>query len=167
MLAGLQDGLAVVGAGTLVGVVTEHDAVRVAGTMLNPQILCGEAATFPVQTVTSDTPAHVALATMQVRMLRHLLVLDGGTLAAVVSLRDLLVDDPASDTTMTVEEVVRQRKVETIRADQPLVLAAQRMMRGIGCLPVMSPHGTIAGILTRTDIVRAALPALQDAFLFD
>lgn len=99
------------------------------------------------------------------RRIRHLPVVDDGTLVGVVSDRDLRLAVPAPGTvseeergrilrTKTVGEVM-VRQVVTVSPDAPVEEAAMMLAaHHIGCLPVIE-DGRLVGILSETDLLRA------------
>jgi CBS domain-containing protein len=57
--------------------------------------------------------------------------------------------------TLTVQEVMT-RHVVTVEEDTPVADAGQRLLHHqIGCLPVVSSDGTLNGIVTVRDLIRA------------
>jgi acetoin utilization protein AcuB len=103
--------------------------------------------------------AHV-VRLMQVEGIRHVLVVEGGRLAGIVSNRDvrsLLIDGeahvfPASP----ISQVMTENPVTTA-PEVPLTLAARAMLeRKIGALPVLDGDRPV-GILTRSDALEALL----------
>jgi CBS domain-containing protein len=106
---------------------------------------------------------------MRLGRIRHLPVLDGERLIGVLSSRDLLAAslsraldfEPlhrrAFMRAVEVKEVMTQ-DVDTITPDDAAAEAGRRMMRRkIGCLPVVNESGAFVGLLTETDLLRAAL----------
>jgi CBS domain-containing protein len=99
---------------------------------------------------------------------RHLPVLEDGRVVGIVSQRDLLaaslskaLDFEARDRRTFLRSVdvgeVMSREVVTIAPEASLADAAALMLgRRIGCLPVVKPDGTLVGLVTETDLLRAA-----------
>ena len=105
---------------------------------------------------------------MSLGRVRHLPVVDGERLVGVVSLRDLLAHsltraldfEPRERRvflkSVDVREAMSERLI-TVRPDTPQAEAAALMLRHrIGCLPVVDAGGALVGIVTETDLLRAA-----------
>lgn len=115
-----------------------------------------EIMTRRVQTVAHSENAEAAWNLMRWKRIHHLVVTgEDGEVVGVVSARDLGGRDR--------DEVRRQRPVSAMMTahavkatpDTPVRQAAN-VMRGwnIGCLPVIEPDGTLAGIVTVSDLLR-------------
>lgn len=105
---------------------------------------------------------------MHVGRIRHMPVVDDKRLVGIVSVRDLLA--VSLSRTMDFEPSHRRaflRAVEaseamtpnplTVSPDTDLAVAAGLLTeQKIGCLPVVDGEGTLLGIVTETDMVRAA-----------
>ena len=117
-------------------------------------------------TVPVDTPVVEARRTMLEHRFRHLLVTDGGRLAGIVTDRDIRLNMPSPATSLSVWEInyllarmtvgsVMTTSVITVTPNRDVVEAARIMLdHKIGALPVVD-GGTIIGIMTETDIMRA------------
>jgi CBS domain-containing protein len=105
---------------------------------------------------------------MRLGRVRHIPVLEGGRVVGVVTHRDLLAAslskalafDPQQRRTfmrsVDVGEVMTRDPV-TVAPEASLREAARLMIgRRIGCLPVVRPDGTLVGLVTETDLLRAA-----------
>jgi acetoin utilization protein AcuB len=116
--------------------------------------------------VTVDTSVVEARRTMAEHRIRHLLVNDGGRLAGIVTDRDIRLNLPSPATSLSVWEVnyllarmtvgtVMTSAVITVDPNRDVVEAAGIMLdHKIGALPVVD-GGTVVGIMTESDIVRA------------
>jgi CBS domain-containing protein len=106
---------------------------------------------------------------MRLGRVRHMPVLDGTKLVGIVSNRDLLAAsltraldfEPAQRRafmrSIEVAEVMSHDLI-TVERDATLREAAQLLVRHqIGCLPVVRRDGTLVGLVTETDLLRAAL----------
>lgn len=114
-------------------------------------------------TVPPSATVEEALALMRRGRFRHLPVVADGTLAGVISERDLHAGEQAG-----LDDVQRRRQVRglmvrdviTIGPSDPVEHAARLMLENkIGCLPVME-EGKLAGIITEADIFRAFVEVL-------
>jgi len=104
-----------------------------------------------------DEPLEAARQTMRLARLRHLLVTRGDALVGILSYRDLLERGlrAAPDVTR-VGDAMRRAPLAVVGPDTPLDEAADCMCRyGYGCLPVTSA-GVLVGLVTETDLLRAA-----------
>jgi acetoin utilization protein AcuB len=119
-----------------------------------------------VRTVPLKQSADRAWSEMQLRHLRHLVVMDGPQVVGVVSERDLGGRHGAAVRTgRTVADLMTQQIVSA--SPETTLRQAANLMRGrtIGCLPVME-DGRVVGIVTVTDILEqlgrgATRPAVQ------
>jgi len=107
---------------------------------------------------------------MALGRVRHLPVVDDGKLVGVVTQRDLL----AASLTRVLDFDYQERRtflrsidVREVMTGRPITLApgatlaeaASLMLRHkIGCLPVVGPGGEALGLVTETDLLRAAYP---------
>lgn len=97
----------------------------------------------------------------------HLLVIADGELFGVISDRDVLravspfVDSPNerpidSATMKRHAHQIMSRKPITTTADQPIELAARRLLEAkVSCLPVLDDNNKVIGIVTWHDLLRA------------
>jgi CBS domain-containing protein len=116
--------------------------------------------------VSVDTPVVDARRMMLEHRIRHLLVTDGGRLAGIVTDRDIRLNLPSPATSLSVWEInyllarmtvesVMTTTVITVNPDRGAQDAARIMLdHKIGALPVVD-SGTVVGIMTETDVVRA------------
>lgn len=95
-----------------------------------------------------------AVRLMEVASIRHLPIVDtAGALVGVVSQRDLLT---ARDGDCRLADVM-SRDLVTVAAQTPAhAVAALMLHHKIGCVPVVGPGGALCGIVTDSDLVRAA-----------
>ena len=120
-----------------------------------------------VATLSPRNTAGEALALCRERRIRHVPVLDGGSLVGFVSDRDLrsatpALGDPARAAALgeILIEDVMVRDVVTARPDDPIDAAANTMReRSINCLPVLEGRDLV-GIVTSTDVMEALVHML-------
>ena len=121
-----------------------------------------------VVTLAPDEKLDLADDIMRLGRVRHMPVVEGKRLVGIVSARDLLAAsltkslefDPGQRRTflksVEVSDVMTSDPL-TAREDTTLIAAAELMVRRmIGCLPIVSADGTLRGIITETDLIRAA-----------
>ena len=125
-------------------------------------LLVGDSMTREVATLAPDDTAKAALVLCRERRIRHLPVLEGGSLVGVVSDRDLrsatpALGDPARAAALAEIRVgdVMVGEVVTVLPSDPIEQAANMMReRRIGCLPVVDDGGLV-GIVTTSDVMDA------------
>jgi CBS domain-containing protein len=105
-----------------------------------------------VRTISPVTPLVDAAELMRIHGIRHLVVVEGGAVAGVISNRDL-----AAITRRELEQLrardVMLRHVITVTPETTISQAANKMRSaGIGSLPVLE-EGKLAGIVTTTDVL--------------
>ena len=132
----------------------------------------GEVMNQPVYTVRSDENLNAARKALEALHVHHLLVENKGRIVGIVSDRDVLRHlSPYADTISSQErdEATLRRPIYsiatydlvTVEMDATLEEAAALMLdRGISCLPVRGRHGTIVGIVTKTNLLEATLSCL-------
>jgi len=123
--------------------------------------------TSPIS-VTRQTPVAEARELMRRHRIRHLLVMEGASLAGILTDRDIRLNLPSPATSLSIWEVnyilakltvseVMTTPVLTIGPDRPVEDAARLILEHrIGALPVRE-NGRVVGIITETDILRAFL----------
>jgi len=128
----------------------------------------GERMSHPVISVPPETPIHDALVMFKKEHIRRAPVIKDGKLVGIVTESDLHNASPSPVTSLSVWEInyllskvtvkqVMSKKVKTIDENTPIEEAARIMADSkIGGLPVMR-SGTIAGIITETDLFKIFL----------
>jgi acetoin utilization protein AcuB len=98
--------------------------------------------------------------------IRHLPVVEGGRLVGIITDRDIRQSSPSPATGLEIHELhyllekvriqeIMTKKMYTVTPDTPIEEAARLMLtHKIGGLPVLR-EGTLVGIITETDILRA------------
>lgn len=116
--------------------------------------------------IAPGTTVPEAMALLKRHRIRHLPVVEGGTLTGIVTDRDLREAMPSDATSLSVWEVmhliakltvreVMTRSVMTVGPDTPLRDAAEMLVtRRIGAVPVISDTHEVVGMLSVTDLLR-------------
>ena len=122
--------------------------------------------TANVITATPDSSIAEALAVTRANRIRHLPVVENGRLVGLVTDRDLRLALPPAWATEHEELMaalnqrriseVMVRDIRTATPDMPIEEAAKMLYtHRIGCVPVLDADGTLVGILSETDLLRA------------
>lgn len=121
-----------------------------------------------VANVRSDERLDFVDDVMALGRVRHLPVIDDGQLVGVVTQRDLLaaalsraLDFDAQERrtflrSVEVREVMSPRPITVVPSTTLHDAAALLLRHKIGCLPVVGPRGEALGLVTETDLLRAA-----------
>ena len=122
-----------------------------------------------------DTEVRAARQLLRDKGIRHLPVVDEGQVIGIVSDRDVRIDDKSLHRLEVLErlgeavgegkpvEAVMSRNVHAIDQDATVGDAARLMLsRRISALPVTDADGALAGIITTTDCLLAALTTDPD-----
>ncbi len=98
---------------------------------------------------------------MRVKRISGLPVVDGGVLIGIVSLEDIIKALEAGAMTALVAERMTPRPL-TLYADESVIQAVNKFSRyPFGRFPVVDRQGRLVGILTKGDIVRGLLKAID------
>jgi len=148
-----------------VGIFTEHDVVRSALELVPPGLRAHHVATSPVVCIEATKDAMQCWDRMVAVGMRHIIITEGGRLDGVVALRDLIADDvPSGKYRLAAGDVVRRRPPIYATPDSPLVDVVRRMaLDRIGCIPLLDGDHRPLGVVTRTDVARGLVQALEDA----
>ncbi len=104
-----------------------------------------------------DRPLALAHALMKSNGVRHLPVLDGGTLVGMVTDRDLSLIEAIADVdvhSVLVEEAMSQEVFTVAPEDRLSKVAREMSNRRIGSAVIMD-HGKVIGVFTTVDALRA------------
>jgi len=124
-------------------------------------------------TATPDMPLADVQRLMRDHRIRHVPVVSGKRLVGIITDRDLRDASPSPATTLSRGEIAYQmattpvkqcmtQDVVCIGPDSDMVQATRLLLeRQYGCLPVVE-HGTLVGIITEMDCLRAFLSTLDD-----
>ncbi len=149
------------GGPVLDGVFTEHDGIRAVLAGLSEHSLDAPAhriASRPVDVVAPETRLGDVRAQLATRWFRHLPVVVDGRAVGMISWRDVIAgsDEVRCENVMT-------SPVWTVGASATIRQVAQRMLEGrVGAFPILE-EGSVAGIITRTDLFSALLDVAEVA----
>jgi acetoin utilization protein AcuB len=117
-------------------------------------------------TIPKDAKLSQAQQLMREHGIRHLPVLDAGTLVGILSQRDarLIETIPGSDPDELTVEKVMVPEVYTVSADDSVDLVAERMAeRKYGSAVVLNRRGAVEGIFTTVDALQVLADVLRRA----
>ncbi len=114
-----------------------------------------------VQVVAPDETMNAVLELLRQKRISGAPVVCDGELAGVVSLEDLIRALQANDLDAPIERYM-SRNLIVIRDSEAAVEAVERLTRKrVGRLPVVNDQGKLVGMITKGDITRGLLMALQ------
>lgn len=152
--------------GHLVGQVAARDLLDVdlRSAAVPRAVTVGDVMTEPALFVTPDETLLVAATLMADHHIRHLPVIDAGSVAGILSDRDVrtavgdpvrLIAAPDAVRALTVREAMSSH-VTTIAPDRPLTELATEFADGrLSAVPVVDPDGRLLGIVSYVDVLRA------------
>ena len=117
-------------------------------------IKADEIMSSPVETIEPSSTIELAHSVFIEKRFRHLLIQTGGQLRGIISERDILRmlnDSPQAPVCYFMREAVLTAKPHTTIRDLARVMFHER----IGALPILEADHDLAGIVTRSDILRA------------
>lgn len=130
------------------------------------KILVKEWMTADVITARPDMPISDAHQIMKKNAIRRLPVEQNGKLVGIITIGDVREASPSDATTLSIWELnylwaqltvekIMSSDVYTVTAETPILDAAELMLEHkVSGLPVIEPDGTLAGIITESDIFR-------------
>jgi CBS domain-containing protein len=129
-------------------------------------VLVREWMSSPVVSVTPSTPIGNAHQLMKENNIRRLPVTQNEKVVGIITIGDVREASPSDATTLSIWELnylwaqltvekVMSRKVMTVKADEPMVNAAEIMLEHkVSGLPVVDNNDKLIGIVTESDIFR-------------
>lgn len=150
----------------VVGIVTEHDAVRLAQGMMSESAEVRDMVEVDVIAIPVDTPGTEAFTRMLANRIRHLVIVDKRKLVGVVSLRDVLCADSEA-LVRPAWELRGDGPLHTLPGNATLADSARLMAKhNIGCAPLVDSHGRVTRVITRTDLIEGLVVAFDAIDLF-
>ncbi len=143
-------------------VITDQDAKEITRVEeLAYDIKIREAMTRAVKFVSPELSMRAVLELLRQEQISGMPVLEDGTLVGVVSLEDLIRAMTDMDLGAPVRDYMSSRVIKVNEFD-PLIEAVETFARfKVGRLPVVDEHGELVGMITKGDITRGVLEALQ------
>lgn len=126
-------------------------------------------------TLSPDQDLEAAISAMLTHRIRELPVVEDGQLVGILTDRDVKMALGPDARRMDLDAIDPRQlegavdwfmtpNVETIGPDDTIAAAARKMLAlRVHALPVVDGHGGLIGILSLTDVIRAALPLLESA----
>lgn len=127
-----------------------------------------------VLTIAPDAGLDRALVIMNAKRIRHLPVVENNKMVGLISNRDLhlsMVEQTGPQNApkgmylpaLTKIRAVMKKDVLTLKPENTVFEAARLMSdKKIGCLPVINADGSLAGILTETDLLQLLVKLIQE-----
>jgi len=143
-------------------IITDEDAESITRVEeLAYEIKIKEAMTSNPQTVESTMLMEDVLGVLRVTRISGVPVVDGSELMGVLSIEDVIRCLTAADQQAPVAKYMTRRVIQ-VREDDTIIEALKIFVNsGIGRLPVLDQNGKLSGIITKGDVTRGLLKALQ------
>jgi len=125
------------------------------------ELKVSQAMSTNVKTVTPDMQMNDVLELLRNEHISGAPVIENGELTGVVSIEDLIRSMCICDTSAPIRDFM-SRKLIFVHSYDPLVKAIEEFTRTkVGRLPVVNEEGKLVGIITKGDVTRGVLIALQ------
>ena len=143
-------------------VVTDADAREISRVEeLSYELKISETMTRELQITTPSTPVSSLLEIMRSRHISGLPVLEDNELIGIISIEDIVHAMEQNDLASPVSKHMSTR-IYTVKSYEPVVKAIEKFSEyRVGRLPVVDETGKLVGIITKGDITRGILTALQ------
>ena len=140
------------------GIITEHDFVRMAMNTLPREAPALALASSPVEMMPANAAASAVLYKMRERTLRHMVLGCDGRAEGILSWRDLVRGNATFTSDTPANTLTSQADLVTLPKSVSLRDAAKKMFETkVGAVPLLEDDGLCAAIVTRTDLMRALL----------
>jgi CBS domain-containing protein/anti-sigma regulatory factor (Ser/Thr protein kinase) len=142
--------------------ITDHDAHEINRVEeLSYDLKIREVMTTTLRTASADMPLSQVLEILRVNRISGLPVLEHGNLAGIVSLEDIVRAMQKNELSAPCSQYMT-REVVTVASYDSIVKAIRMFTeRGLGRLPVLDENRKLVGMITKGDITRGILVALQ------
>jgi CBS domain-containing protein/anti-sigma regulatory factor (Ser/Thr protein kinase) len=142
--------------------ITDHDAHEINRVEeLSYDLKIREVMTTELRTASPDMPIAKVLDILRIHRISGVPVLEEGRLVGIISLEDIVRALTKNDLSATTSQYMT-RKVVTVASYEPVVQAIRTFTEEqLGRLPVVDEEGKLVGMITKGDITRGILVALQ------
>jgi CBS domain-containing protein/anti-sigma regulatory factor (Ser/Thr protein kinase) len=142
--------------------ITDQDAREISRVEeLSYDLKVSETMTREVKTVTSDIPLSNVLEILRVGRISGVPVQDGGKLVGILSIEDIVIAMEKNDLASPVRKYM-SKPLYCVSTYDPVVKAIEVFSESrVGRLPVVDEKGKLVGIITKGDVTRGILTALQ------
>ena len=128
---------------------------------LSYELRISDTMTRDVETCTPSTPISGLIEILRVRHMSGLPVLENDELIGIISIEDIVHAMEQNDLSAPVSKHMSTR-IYTVKEFEPVVKAIEKFSQyRVGRLPVLNQNGKLVGIITKGDITRGILTALQ------
>jgi CBS domain-containing protein/anti-sigma regulatory factor (Ser/Thr protein kinase) len=143
-------------------VVTDEEAREISRVEeLSYELRISDTMTRDVKSTTPSTRIAELLEILRVRHMSGLPVLENDELIGIISIEDIVHAMEQNDLAAPVSKHMSTR-IYTVKEFEPVVKAIEKFSQyRVGRLPVMNEDGKLVGIITKGDITRGILTALQ------
>lgn len=142
--------------------ITDHDAHEINRVEeLSYDLKIREVMTTELRTASPDMPISSVLDILRIHRISGVPVLEDGNLVGIISLEDIVRALTKNDLAATTSQYMT-RRVVTVASYEPVVQAIRTFTEEqLGRLPVVDEEGKLVGMITKGDITRGILVALQ------
>ena len=148
--------------------ITDQDAREISRVEeLSYDLIVSETMTREVTTVSPDLQLSDVLEILRVGRISGVPVQDGGKLVGILSIEDIVIAMEKNDLISPVRKYM-SKPIYCVSTYDPVVKALEVFSESrVGRLPVIDEKGKLVGIITKGDVTRAILNALQKDYKVD
>ena len=142
--------------------ITDHDANEINRVEeLSYDLKIQEVMTVKLQTVSPEMPLSKVLEILRIHRISGVPVIEDGQLIGILSLEDIVRAMEKNELSATVSQYMTQKLI-TVSSHDSIVRAIQTFTDSrLGRLPVIDENNKLVGMITKGDITRGILTALQ------
>jgi len=141
-----------------IGILTEHDVVGQARTLLPADLPVAAIARTDLPLLQADSAATEARSWMARNRLRHALVVDDGVLAGVLSFRDVALEEAVEEVDLLDAASDPEYRTEPLSARAAATVLYDKKY---GCLPIVDAERKPIAIVTRRELIDAVLHTIR------